>query len=739
MNIRLYSEKCVIFCLYAVLVVPLLFQHQLMHPLITFKTIIFQSLIEIIFALYCALAFMYPEYRPRLTKLSISIFGLFAVMGIASFFGVNGARSFWSIPDRMTGIILWAHLIAFFIMLTGLSGRFSWIRYLSFSTAISFLVALFPIGQLFFPDVFFDKITNRLGGTIGNPIFLSAYLIFHLFIGGWLSAQYYAGKSRWWWVWGVISFFNLIVIALTQTRSAFVALFVAALVLSIGLAPRLSRRGLQGIICFWCALIIFGGIFLATRQSTVWQSVPFISRLATEGFTATPRLIVWKASYSAFTERPALGWGWENFYAAFNQHYDPRLLRYGFSETFFDKPHNIFIQFLVETGVVGLFAYLIVFGLALWQARRRVWLVALISAYATQNFFAFDTINSLIMFFAVLAFIDTGNKGENLGLLAPRSPNGEVGRVEGVGIRARDLGVSVVFMAVALSGIYFVNYRIWRASHLEWQSVNYFVQNYIPEGLEYFDKALAAETPYHYYIGKDLYPNIALFYKQGIALPDAKNLVARVVSGMEKVIASDPLNYSFLIGFADIVPYITPLDASYLDRAEAVLAQAEATSPRRQATQYVLAKIKNLKGDKQGALAALQQAIALDPQIRDAHFYYALLLLDSGNMKEGIKELDAASTLGREPKNADEARVIAGHLGDAGFYKESQKYYQQILLLFEFDDLETKMKLGLVYYLDKQYDPARRLISEVMKTQDLKKSPQYPSLQPILRELGLEK
>ena len=135
---------------------------------------------------------------------------------------------------------------------------------------------------------------------------------------------------------------------------------------------------------------------------------------------------------------------------------------------------------------------------------------------------------------------------------------------------------------------------------------------------------------------------------------------------------------------------------------------------------------------------AMKTAIDFDPQVGDAHFLYGLLLLDSGRTMEGIAELHTALGLGRTPKNASEAHLVASHLGEDGFYKEAISYYD-LALGFKPDDIEARMKLGLVYYFDKQYDKARQLISEVMKTADFTKSPQYEALKPILHELGLEK
>jgi tetratricopeptide (TPR) repeat protein len=183
---------------------------------------------------------------------------------------------------------------------------------------------------------------------------------------------------------------------------------------------------------------------------------------------------------------------------------------------------------------------------------------------------------------------------------------------------------------------------------------------------------------------------------------------------------------------------IAGLDAKYIDQGIIALDRADAISPRRQATLYVRAKLLNLKGDTKGALKAMADAVALDLEVGDAHFYYGLLLLESGDAIGGLRELNRSAELGRVPRNASEASVAAAQLGDLGMYKESALYFQKALL-FDPDNLEISMKLGLVYYFSGDKDAARRLILDVMKKQDLTRSPQYQSLLPILRDLGLLK
>ena len=109
---KMWLDRFVTGCLYGVLLTPLVFQQALMHPLVISKTLFFQVLIELALAAYAVLALFYKEYRPRIPPLFIAVCAVFAAIVISGVFGVNGARSVWSVPERMTGIVLMAHLTA---------------------------------------------------------------------------------------------------------------------------------------------------------------------------------------------------------------------------------------------------------------------------------------------------------------------------------------------------------------------------------------------------------------------------------------------------------------------------------------------------------------------------------------------------------------------------------------------------------------------------------------------------
>lgn len=70
------------------------------------------------------------------------------------------------------------------------------------------------------------------------------------------------------------------------------------------------------------------------------------------------RLEMWKAAFFAFLEKPIFGWGFDSFGIIFSEYIE---LNYNNTDSYiiFGHPHNDYLSFLVETGLVGfLFIFL---------------------------------------------------------------------------------------------------------------------------------------------------------------------------------------------------------------------------------------------------------------------------------------------------------------------------------------------------------------------------------------------
>jgi O-antigen ligase len=112
-----------------------------------------------------------------------------------------------------------------------------------------------------------------------------------------------------------------------------------------------------------------------------------------------------------------LGYGQSNFNYVFNEYYDPRLYA---QEQWFDRSHNIFFDWLVTGGFLGLLAYLSIFVAAVYYlfiqpfrkgapetftVIERGILLGLLAGYFTHNFVVFDNIVSYIFFAITLGLI----------------------------------------------------------------------------------------------------------------------------------------------------------------------------------------------------------------------------------------------------------------------------------------------------------------------------------------------
>lgn len=221
-----------------------------------------------------------------------------------------------------------------------------------------------------------------------------------------------------------ISLFN------TQTRGVLVGIFAAVLSVSIFLlfSKYVNKKIKYFIISGLIVVILFASSIFMLQDSGFVQNNNTLRRVAdisVSDTTTETRLLTWQLSLKAWQEKPILGWGQENFYRVFNQYFPNQIFKGGASRVWFDRPHNVFLQQLVEGGILGLLAYLSIFSFALlnlWRHYRKTHNPVTISvfgglliAYLVQNFFVFDSINSyipMVLFLAVSAFL-SGNFKSN--------------------------------------------------------------------------------------------------------------------------------------------------------------------------------------------------------------------------------------------------------------------------------------------------------------------------------------
>ncbi|MDI6717431.1 MAG: O-antigen ligase family protein [Patescibacteria group bacterium] len=302
---------------------------------------------------------------------SVVAVALFTLIFIsAGFFGVNPHASFWSNFERGEGVFQIIHLFIFFILLTlTFTNKESWRKMFVVSIWAAILVISYGLAAAIgIGDFVGSSLCARFSGSLGNPAYTGTYLIFAIFYALYLANNEEPKKrKKWMWVGLAILFF--IFLLFTQTRGALLGLGVAT-IFGLFYFFFLSPKGKAGNIALIGAilLIISGALGYNFRREI--NIMPFCheesggNRILDVNFqteTFQTRLLLWKESIEAFKERPILGWGPENFAVAFEKYYQPQFTAW------YDRAHNIFFDYLVMTGALGLLSFLAIFGVFYWR------------------------------------------------------------------------------------------------------------------------------------------------------------------------------------------------------------------------------------------------------------------------------------------------------------------------------------------------------------------------------------
>jgi O-antigen ligase/tetratricopeptide (TPR) repeat protein len=708
--------------MYALPVTLFLYLQQTISPFITIKVFAFEIVAALLFGVWLLLIAQYPQYRPTRNRMSLAAMVFIGLLIISAFFGFNLSRSLWSSSDRAIGVIALLHFAVLTVILAAKKPIINWRRYITYLFWISVGMSLLAILQRFDPTLFFVADGGRPGGSLGNPQYLTGYLITNFFLGLWIiTRQIKEWAMRVYYLFGEAIL--VIAFVLTNTRGAVVGLLLGLLAILVyyawcGLRPFHPRTSLytNWALLTLAGLIAVGGVFLATRNNPFWQKVPVFDRLAQTSLadaSTNNRLIIWKIAGEAIKERPILGWGWDNFRYPFNKHFNPALFATGSSETYWDKPHNVFLEIGVSAGIVGLLAYLYLLYLL---ARRLgsadkfgVYGVALVAAYVAQNMVSFDTFGSFLMLFVLLGIAMYDNEAV---ITVPVARNGMSASI----ITALVTGVVVIGASTT------VCVQILRANRANYNGMNYLSQvnsspSFVATGINYFQDALAINQPYQNEIRESYISTLKQLSLQ-IQSPDLVKAVQTAIAEMQKALASDPDNFYYYYALADAKNVFFRFDKSLIAGAIEDIKKSDELSPHRQQNYYVLSRTSLLLGDMPGAVEAMRKAVELYPAAAEPHFYYALLLMDTEKYDEGVKHLIEAGRLGRYPKTGAEARAVNTYLERSKRFIDEINYFSDALDYAQLTDetqLEFLLQLGKAYYGANSYANARMVFEDVLK------------------------
>lgn len=395
-----------------------------MYNLVSSKSIWFMIVMELV-AITTGIIFLLRNKSGRIVLNPMLIAGVvfLSVYLLATIIGVAPAVSFWSKAARVTGLFFLIHVFFTSCLIAVYARDGKWVKRLL--GAVLYSGIAFSLLSWLGNDGFNWKLfsyTQGQGFTIGNTTFAGTFLILSFIMGLWYVWGIEWKKNPWWKkALPFVMLFNPIIlnINLFNGKTSWAELFhnpmvligparaaavsiIAAAVLWIGyrlinnIKKQNIRRGaIGGSVTI--LVIIFIGAIVSFAQPTGLVRTEF------EKLSGGGRPLVWTIAGTAIAERPLLGWGPDNFDKAFQKHFNNQLFLPQYNETWFDRAHNIFIDTLVDTGVLGLIAYLSLYGAALFA----VWRVMKRSSESSKNVAVIVTIGLLVHLLDIQTAFDT--------------------------------------------------------------------------------------------------------------------------------------------------------------------------------------------------------------------------------------------------------------------------------------------------------------------------------------------
>lgn len=616
--------------IFLTLFTPFVVASSMFFPFITGKAFFFRTLVEVAFAAWLVLAWHNSDYRPRRGLILWSFLLLIAAAVLATVFSASVAKSIWSNFERMEGLVTYLHLFGYFLVLTSLfQTKQIWQRFFATSVGVSVAVSLYALAQ-FWGWTEIHQSGVRLDATLGNATYLAVFMLFNIFLAAFLWFQ--AGTTKLGkWFYGLSIILNIFVLYNTATRGSILGLLVG--VGAVALLTALVKRGRArqiGLGLIVGLTLLVGGFWLA-RDSQLIQSSPVLSRFAgisLDDTTTQSRFLIWQMALKGVAERPILGWGPDNFQLVFSRHYDPQMCR---QEPWFDRAHNVFVDWLVTTGVVGFAAYLALFVtgayllIRLALANRSnsnnglIILVGLLTAYGVNNLFVFDNLVSYLLFAATLAYIHFRTSEDK-----PMIINREFGRT------STKVATGVIVVAVLIA-FYLTVIQPARTSATLIKAISP-IDASVPADqqavyrAQTFDQALALSPTGRVEAREQLLQ--AALQTVGSDASDQNKQAIVSLAGAEIIKSVEQNEYDAR------PPYLTGRFLGALgdyDNAVQLLTEALRRSPGKQLIMFDLANVYFQTGRNEEGIAVVKEAYELGPGCPDSAVNYAIIKLTQGD------------------------------------------------------------------------------------------------------------
>lgn len=610
------------------LISPLVIDRRLFFPYVTGSALYFRLIVEALFLLWLIFVLIYPKFRPKLNILIGSIGIYLLALIAATVFSPNPYLSFWGDAERMMGLFSTLHFFALFLIGTTLFKDKKELRLLiTVFVGVSLIVCLYGILQrLGFTSI--KPGSSRILATMGNAGVLAAYLIFGLFLSIYLALT--DSKNILKIIFGSATLIHLIAVILSGTRGAYLGVITGFLVaISIIIYKAKEKKKLrQGmIIAIILLAVLYGFLFISKNQEWVKNNY-YLSRLTSfslSDVTVKTRLMSWQWGLKGFYDKPILGYGFENFAIPYNKNFQAEYYNYSPTKPYFDRAHNIVVELLATTGIIGFISYLLIL-VAVFYCLIRVYkdkqdyiylsvISGLVVAYFVQNLLIFDMLPAMLGFMVLLIFINNNYQDDE-----------EADDKIKPGLNKRlifPIALILLFILFqSYSKLIIKPYKAMKDDVIGQMLMPYDYNSaikYLKDSVSYntvFDldlRSAAANTIFNYYRDNDV---------EGENKKDDIDFAINLYKDNLKYLPDDTY-YNYKIAEILNYNYSLDLDEKIILQARKHIDKAISTSPNRVRNYYLLSENLLMAGQLDKAEEAVKKAVSLNDKFGESYWELA--------------------------------------------------------------------------------------------------------------------
>lgn len=372
----------------------------------------------------------------RRTILDIPILIFLGTQLISTVFSIDSRTSFFGYYSRFNGglLSLTCYCLLYWAFVSNMNQKktiYSMLYLISSGLIVTIYGILEHFGHSFSclfvtgkfdVDCWVQDVKTRIFATLGQPNWMAAYLVallpisFSQFLRARLESPLISKKNFKKMIWLIVTILFFLATLFTKSRSGLLALVIADLIfwfgiLFINFKKKVFKQLLIifGVIhfLFLIAILIFGtpitpslGEFIQKRE--VQQTTDTYGGGTDSGIIRT---IVWKGAIDIAKHYPFFGTGVETFAYSYWQFRPIAHNNTSEWDFLYNKAHNEYLNYLANTGVVGLGSYfvLIIFSIVqIVKTKNSIFKIAVLAGYISilvTNFFGFSVVIINLLFF----------------------------------------------------------------------------------------------------------------------------------------------------------------------------------------------------------------------------------------------------------------------------------------------------------------------------------------------------